>query len=120
MGITALYYWGLDRGRDFDPVDISTFNRGKTWKPWKLTIGSISLITQPNTTRTSCRYGSWTRDSSGIDLRLQGSSADTSSYIENFKWELVGAPAKRNAVQYDCCPETYLDITYDITLKKKF
>ena len=31
----------------------------------------------------------------------------------------IGVPAKRNVVQYDCCPEQYIDITFTIHIRRR-
>lgn len=36
------------------------------------------------------KFGSWTYDSSGIDLQLGADSGDTSSFIANGEWNLIG------------------------------
>ena len=38
------------------------------------------------------KFGSWTYDSTGIDLQLDGddNSGDTSSFISNGEWQLIG------------------------------
>lgn len=36
------------------------------------------------------KFGSWTYDSSGIDLQLHGEGGDLSTFIENGEWELLG------------------------------
>ena len=32
---------------------------------------------------------------------------------------VLGVPAKRNVVQYDCCPEQYIDITFTIHIRRR-
>jgi len=39
----------------------------------------------------SMKFGSWTYDSSGIDLQLDEDNAgDTSDFISNGEWQLIG------------------------------
>ena len=40
--------------------------------------------------RCTLKFGSWTYDSSGIDLQLQADFGDVSSFISNGEWELIG------------------------------
>ena len=40
--------------------------------------------------KCTMKFGSWTYDGSAIDLQLQGEGGDTSSFIANGEWELVG------------------------------
>ena len=40
--------------------------------------------------RCDLKFGSWTYDSSGIDLQLHSAEGDTSSFISNGEWVLIG------------------------------
>jgi len=42
-----------------------------------------------------------------------------STFIENGEWDLIGVPATRNEVIYECCPEPYLDITFVIKIRRR-
>jgi hypothetical protein len=42
----------------------------------------------------SMKFGSWTYDSSGINLQLQAENGDTSSFIINGEWLLIGLSHK--------------------------
>merc|ERR1712106_122290 len=42
-----------------------------------------------------------------------------STFIPNGEWALLGVPATRNEVIYDCCPEPYLDITFVIKIRRR-
>ena len=65
------------------------------------------------------KIGSWVYNGFKLNLRLQSDEADTSSIVTNPEWILVSAPAKRNEVYYECCPEPYQDITYSIHLRRR-
>ena len=52
--------------------------------------------------------GSWVYNGFKVNLKLQSEEADTSSYISNPEWELLGAPAERHEIIYECCPEPYI------------
>ena len=75
--------------------------------------------TDPTTFYQTCqiKFGSWTYNGWKINLTLKSNTADTSSYVINKYWELVGVIAKRNEIYYECCPEPYLDVTYKIEIK---
>ena len=32
---------------------------------------------------------------------------------------IIGVPARRNVVSYDCCPEQYIDITFTIHIRRR-
>jgi len=65
------------------------------------------------------KLGSWTRSGFEVNLKLQSEEADTSDFVRNPEWELVGVPAKLNKIYYECCPEPYLDITYEVILRRR-
>ncbi|KAG7222941.1 hypothetical protein INR49_015968 [Caranx melampygus] len=44
---------------------------------------------------------------------------DISTYIPNGEWDLVGVPAKRNELYYDCCKEPYPDVTFTVTMRRR-
>ena len=71
--------------------------------------------------RQTCdiKFGSWTYDGFKMNLTLIDSSADISGFVRNHEWELISADAKRNLIKYECCPETYLDITYKIIFERR-
>jgi len=67
------------------------------------------------------KFGSWTYNGFKLDLKLKSPNAegDTSGYTTNGEWALIGVPATRNEVIYECCPEPYLDITFIIKIRRR-
>ena len=65
------------------------------------------------------KFGSWTFDGYKLNLKSKDDSVDLSSYVRNHDWDLIGAPAERHEIFYECCPEPYIDITYEIKIKKR-
>jgi nicotinic acetylcholine receptor len=66
------------------------------------------------------KFGSWTYNGFKLNLTLNsGEGGDISTFTENGEWSLLGVPAKRNEVIYECCPEPYLDITFIIKLRRR-
>ncbi|KAK2174750.1 hypothetical protein NP493_779g01025 [Ridgeia piscesae] len=65
------------------------------------------------------KFGSWTYDGSAIDLQLKMDGGDTSSFIANGEWDLIGVPAERHVLKYACCPERYIDITFTIHIRRR-
>uniref|UniRef100_A0A3P9JR58 Neuronal acetylcholine receptor subunit alpha-7 n=1 Tax=Oryzias latipes TaxID=8090 RepID=A0A3P9JR58_ORYLA len=63
------------------------------------------------------KFGSWTHNGWLLDLQMM--DADISTYIPNGEWDLVGVPAKRNELYYDCCKEPYPDVTYTVTMRRR-
>ncbi|XP_013406819.1 neuronal acetylcholine receptor subunit alpha-7 [Lingula anatina] len=66
------------------------------------------------------KFGSWTHDGTQINLLLEKPEGDTSSFIPNGEWNLIGVPGKRNVLLYDCCPDNpYIDVTYTIHIRRR-
>jgi len=66
------------------------------------------------------KFGSWTYDGFKLDLKLKDETGgDLATYVDNGEWHLIGVPATRNEVFYDCCPAPYLDITFTIRIRRR-
>ncbi|XP_037509764.1 neuronal acetylcholine receptor subunit alpha-7 [Rhipicephalus sanguineus] len=66
------------------------------------------------------KFGSWTYHGYQLDLRVKSEEGgDLSSYIPNGEWDLIGVPGVRNVLEYACCPEPYIDITYTIHIRRR-
>ena len=44
---------------------------------------------------------------------------DLSEFYLNVEWDIMGVPARRHVISYSCCPDVYLDITFNISLRRK-
>ncbi|CAD7091651.1 unnamed protein product [Hermetia illucens] len=74
------------------------------------------------------KFGSWTYDGFQVDLRhideLNGTNVvevgvDLSEFYTSVEWDILEVPAVRNEKYYTCCDEPYLDITFNITMRRK-
>ncbi|XP_054726798.1 acetylcholine receptor subunit alpha-like isoform X2 [Anastrepha obliqua] len=74
------------------------------------------------------KLGSWTYDGFKVDLRhmdeQQGNNivdvgVDLSEFYMSVEWDILEVPAVRNEKFYTCCDEPYLDITFNITMRRK-
>ncbi|XP_029680736.1 acetylcholine receptor subunit alpha-like isoform X4 [Formica exsecta] len=74
------------------------------------------------------KFGSWTYDGFQVDLRhideMRGSNVvdigvDLSEFYTSVEWDILEVPAVRNEKFYTCCDEPYLDITFNITMRRK-
>merc|ERR1719270_795592 len=66
------------------------------------------------------KFGSWTYNGFKLDFQLKSEDGgDTETFIPNGEWALLGVPATRNEVIYECCPEPYLDITFIIKIRRR-
>ena len=44
---------------------------------------------------------------------------DLSEFYMSVEWDILQVPAVRNVKFYTCCEEPYLDITFNITMRRK-
>lgn len=44
---------------------------------------------------------------------------DLTDFYRSVEWDIMEVPAQRNVRKYTCCPQTYPDITFLITLRRK-
>ena len=44
---------------------------------------------------------------------------DLTEFYMSVEWDILSVPAKRNVKYYKCCDEPYLDITFNITMRRK-
>ncbi|XP_043521055.1 acetylcholine receptor subunit alpha-like isoform X2 [Frieseomelitta varia] len=74
------------------------------------------------------KFGSWTYDGFQVDLRhideIDNSNVvdigvDLSEFYTSVEWDILEVPAVRNEKFYTCCDEPYLDITFNITMRRK-
>ncbi|KAK5650766.1 hypothetical protein RI129_001795 [Pyrocoelia pectoralis] len=74
------------------------------------------------------KFGSWTYDGFQVDLRhvdeVRGSNVvhlgvDLRDFYKSVEWDILEVPAVRNEKFYTCCDEPYLDITFNITMRRK-
>ncbi|XP_047526398.1 acetylcholine receptor subunit alpha-like isoform X2 [Pieris napi] len=74
------------------------------------------------------KLGSWTYDGFKVDLRhmdeqtgsnIVSVGVDLSEFYMSVEWDILEVPAVRNEKFYTCCDEPYLDITFNITMRRK-
>uniref|UniRef100_A0A1B0EX90 Uncharacterized protein n=1 Tax=Phlebotomus papatasi TaxID=29031 RepID=A0A1B0EX90_PHLPP len=69
-----------------------------------------------------CRIviGSWTYDGNKLNLRIfEGEGITLEPYLHNHEWNIVDTSIKRNEKIYTCCPEPYVDISYNLTIVRR-
>jgi hypothetical protein len=75
------------------------------------------------------KFGSWTYDGNEIDLVHMCAENETSSSIiqngisfadfyPNVEWDVLQGTAIKNLKKYPCCPEPYIDVTFEITIRQ--
>ncbi|XP_054279733.1 acetylcholine receptor subunit alpha-like [Macrosteles quadrilineatus] len=74
------------------------------------------------------KFGSWTYDGFQVDLRhvdevkdsnIVEIGVDLSEFYTSVEWDILEVPAVRHEKFYTCCDEPYLDITFNITMRRK-
>ena len=64
------------------------------------------------------KFGSWVYHDGQMNLTMDNNSVDISNFQENDGWNLANFSSALNFVKYNCCPELYPDITFNITLER--
>ncbi|XP_012266421.2 acetylcholine receptor subunit alpha-like 2 isoform X1 [Athalia rosae] len=67
----------------------------------------------------SLRLGSWTFNGEQIDLQFPETEDRPDLMLHNSEWILKDVTRERNVAYYPCCPEAYIDVTYNLTLKRE-
>ena len=118
MIYNAMDYNAVDPRKQISNIVVKS-DGGCTWIPPQLLKTTCKI--DYTTYRQDCtiKVGSWTYNGWKVNLTLQQSEVDTSSFVMNKDWFLANTTAKRNEVFYVCCPEPYLDITYRVVLIKR-
>ena len=55
----------------------------------------------------------------GTHIANVGYGIDLSEFYMSVEWDILEVPAVRNVKYYTCCDEPYLDITFNITMRRK-
>lgn len=65
------------------------------------------------------QFGSWVYD--GLQLNLTNFSpyGDTSNFMDNGEWRLIGMITQRRVTYYTCCPQPYPDVTSTIIIRRR-
>ncbi|XP_071964744.1 acetylcholine receptor subunit alpha-like 1 [Antedon mediterranea] len=69
--------------------------------------------------RCIMKFGSWTYDGSLIDLNPGKDQVDLEDYWESGEWDIISSPATRQVIRYPCCDQVYVDITFDLRIRRK-
>lgn len=74
------------------------------------------------------KFGSWTYDGFKVDLRHRDENTginvvaigiDLTEFYLSVEWDILNVPAIRNEKYYTCCEEPYIDITFNISMRRK-
>lgn len=64
------------------------------------------------------KFGSWVYTGDDLDLKVHKSNIDVANMQLNEEWDLINTSFFRNSKKYECCPESYIDIMFNFTLKR--
>lgn len=65
------------------------------------------------------KFGSWSFDSSKVDLYAHKGSMFNKNFVENGEWKLTVLKSQRNVLKYQCCPHAFVDVTVQIKLQRE-
>lgn len=76
------------------------------------------------------KFGTWTYDGSEINLvhvcaddpdstHVIENGIDLRDFYQNVEWDLLAVTAQKKVKRYICCIEPYIDVTFNITLRRK-
>lgn len=78
------------------------------------------------------KFGTWAYDSVQVDLvhiwqekfgidelALMDMAVDLSEFHRSVEWDLLHVPAQKNSEMYPCCTHPFIDITFNLTLRRK-
>jgi len=69
--------------------------------------------------KCALKFGSWTYDAELLDIGLYGNEKKID--VDNFgskEWKIIENGAQRNEKYYPCCPEAYVDVTFNLTIQR--
>ena len=64
------------------------------------------------------KFGSWVYHDGQMNLTMDDGSIDISNFQPNDGWNLADFTSTLNFVKYNCCPDLYPDITFNVTLER--
>lgn len=65
------------------------------------------------------KFGSWTYDTTTVDLKNKSDSAQLDSYVENGEWALNNVLSYSEAIKYECCPTKYPFVMFVIHIRRR-
>lgn len=121
-----LLYNSAEEYKGFPPGDLNvvvTFDGNVTLVVPKIRRSNCnvneSMLLETQVVPCTLKYGSWTHGKSTLDLQYDKEPEINFMYYTNRHWEVDSTSAVRNELQYSCCPEAYVDVTYTVNLRKK-
>eukprot|EP00092_Neocalanus_flemingeri_P089932 GFUD01113885.1.p1 GENE.GFUD01113885.1~~GFUD01113885.1.p1 ORF type:complete len:241 (-),score=65.47 GFUD01113885.1:93-815(-) len=115
--ITGHFEDDLKRDNPFLVVDSDGHVR---WIP-PLVLKTMCDFTGNNQETQQCelKFGSWVYNANQLDLISKISSMDLEGYTAHPVWDLESASVERHETKYECCPESFVDMSYAIRFHEK-
>ena len=64
------------------------------------------------------KFGSWSYDSSGVEIFSKVDTPELGNYVKNGEWELDDMIITRHSMNYSCCPHPFTDVEYTIVITR--
>lgn len=64
-------------------------------------------------------FGSWVYNGHEIDVIPKETDSHVELFIDNPEWDVTELTTGRSVVQYECCPEPYVNVQYNITVTRR-
>lgn len=65
------------------------------------------------------KFGSWTLETTTVDMKNKSSTAQLDSYVANGEWHLSHVVSYPKRIKYECCPQIYPFVMFDIHLRRR-
>jgi uncharacterized DUF497 family protein len=72
-----------------------------------------------DTQSCSLSLGSWMYDGDRLDILLDSEGSELALLETNSEWQVVEVRSNRDVITYACCEEPYIEITYNLTLRRQ-
>jgi hypothetical protein len=110
---------GVDLPSQWDEALVVVSNDGSViWVP-----PATEKLTCPkkgDTIECKAVIGSWTYSAEEINLDFWEDKAETGvDYFGGLEYEIVNNSAERDVKKYECCPEKYISLKFNVFLKQK-
>ena len=81
---------------------------------WKIFYHIISLYSYHLDFQVDLRHIDEVKGQPEVEIGV-----DLSEFYMSVEWDILEVPAVRNVKWYTCCTEPYLDITFNVTMRRK-
>ncbi|KAK2160169.1 hypothetical protein NP493_1665g00015 [Ridgeia piscesae] len=69
--------------------------------------------------RCPLRFGSWSYKGYDLNLTKYADTAILINYEGNGEWHLVDVPCERHEVVYECCTDSFPEVTFTVIMKRR-